>query len=154
MFLLGLEPCLWEGIQFTKLLLHKYKLPFIPIHHMEAHALMPRLFDPAMKFPFLTLLVSGGHCILALVEAENKFWRLGESIDISPGNFIDKVARKLGLFQINDGFTSGGALLEHFAKGGDPHRFEFIMKSVQEHCKRNKTCDFSFAGITLDFSLR
>jgi N6-L-threonylcarbamoyladenine synthase len=71
----GLEPCLWEGIQFTKLLLKKYKLPFIPVHHMEAHALMPRLFDKNIQYPFLTLLISGGHCILALVENETKFYR-------------------------------------------------------------------------------
>lgn len=81
----GLEPCLWEGIKFTKQLLDKYKLPFIPIHHMEAHALTSRLFDKNIKYPFLTLLISGGHCLLALAESYNKFYRLGESLDISPG---------------------------------------------------------------------
>lgn len=81
----GLEPCLWEGIKFTKLLLNKYKIPFIPIHHMEAHALTSRLFDKNVKYPFLTLLISGGHCLIALAESFNTFYRLGESIDISPG---------------------------------------------------------------------
>lgn len=145
----GLEPCLWEGVQFTKRLLYKYKLPFIPIHHMEGHALTPRLFDKDIQFPFLTLLISGGHCLLALVENEDKFLRLGESIDISPGNFIDKIARKLGLLHINEAFTSAGALLEHLAKQGDPQSFPHIIRSVQEHCWRNKTCDFSFAGIKI-----
>lgn len=142
----GLEPCLWEGIQFTKLLLKKYKLPFIPIHHMEAHALTPRLFNRNLKFPYLTLLISGGHCIIALVENENKFYRYGESIDISPGNFIDKIARQLGLFHLNEECSSGGALLELFAKNGDPDSFPRIIKSVVTYCKQNKNCDVSFAG--------
>jgi len=84
----GIEPCLWEGINFTKLLLKKYKLPFIPIHHMEAHALTNRLFANDLEFPYLTLLISGGHCILALVERHDKFYRLGECIDIAPGKNI------------------------------------------------------------------
>lgn len=81
----GLEPCLWEGIKFNILLLKKYKIPFIPIHHMEAHALTSRLFDKEIQFPFITLLISGGHCLIALVEDYNKFYKLGDSIDISPG---------------------------------------------------------------------
>jgi N6-L-threonylcarbamoyladenine synthase len=52
---------------------------------MEAHALMGRMFDSDIKYPFLTLLISGGHCLLALVESPEKFYRLGESVDISPG---------------------------------------------------------------------
>ena len=142
----GLEPCLWEGIQFTKLLLNKYGLPFVPIHHMEAHALMPRLFDAEIKFPFLTLLISGGHCIVALVESETKFHRLGQSIDISPGNFIDKISRKLGLFHMREDLTSGGALMEFYAKSGDPNSYEYLVRSMQAHCKKYKDCDFSYAG--------
>ena len=142
----GLEPCLWEGIQFTKLLLKKYKLPFIPIHHMEAHALTPRLFNKNLKFPYLTLLISGGHCIIALVAKENEFYRYGESIDISPGNFIDKIARQLGLFQLNQEYSSGGALLELYAKNGDPDSFPRIIRSAVTYCKQNKNCDVSFAG--------
>lgn len=81
----GLEPCLWEGIKFSILLLKKYKIPFIPVHHMEAHALTSRLFDKEIQFPFITLLISGGHCLIALVENHSKFYKLGDSIDISPG---------------------------------------------------------------------
>jgi N6-L-threonylcarbamoyladenine synthase len=102
----GLEPCLWEGlnlincmmfpfidlyleiflgIKFTILLLKKYKVNLIPIHHMESHALMGRMFDQSVKYPFLTLLISGGHCLLSLVESPEKFLRFGESVDISPG---------------------------------------------------------------------
>lgn len=114
---------------------------------MEAHALMPRLLDRDIRFPFLTLLISGGHCILALVENDRKFLRLGESIDISPGNFIDKTARKLGLFHLNDECTSGGALMELYAKNGNPDSFPRMIKSVENHCKKMKNCDFSYAGI-------
>jgi N6-L-threonylcarbamoyladenine synthase len=84
----GLEVCLWEGINFTKILLQKYKKPLIPIHHMESHALTPRLFDKDLKFPYLTLLISGGHSILALVNDYNKFIRLGDGLDVSPGIFF------------------------------------------------------------------
>lgn len=55
---------------------------------MEAHALTGRMFDSNLKYPFLTLLVSGGHCLLALVVEPEKFLRLGESIDISPGKLF------------------------------------------------------------------
>ena len=83
----GLEPCLWEGVKFTRLLLRKHKLPFIPIHHMEAHALTCRMFD-SVPYPYLTLLISGGHCLLALVKGFDDFSRLGETVDISPGNHV------------------------------------------------------------------
>ena len=82
----GLEPCLWEGINFAKLLLKRHpRLVFIPVHHMQAHALTCRLFDRHIEFPFLTLLISGGHCLLALVSDFDKFEILGQSVDISPG---------------------------------------------------------------------
>ena len=142
----GLEPCLWEGIDFTKLLLKKYRLPFVGIHHMESHALISRLFDDEIRFPFLTLLISGGHCIIALVKSENEFFRLGESIDTSPGLFIDKIARHLGLFELNENVSSGGALMEIFSKTGDPDRFPEITKMMRNYCSKNKNCDFTFAG--------
>jgi N6-L-threonylcarbamoyladenine synthase len=85
----GLEICLWEGINFTKLLLNVRKLPIIPIHHMEAHALTSRLFDPTLKFPFLTLLISGGHSLLVFVEDNERFYALGRSLDSSPGFFFN-----------------------------------------------------------------
>jgi len=81
------------------------------------------------------------------VENEAKFLRLGESVDISPGNFIDKIARKLGLFHLTEtGSLSGGALLEFYAKKGDPDSFPYLVKSVEEHCRKHKNCDFSFSG--------
>ena len=145
----GLEPCLWEGIQFTKLILKKHKLPFIPIHHMEAHALVAKLDNPNIEYPFLTLLISGGHCLLAVCENENNFLRLGTTIDIAPGNFIDKLARKLGLFNLEslDNNLSGGALIELMAgPTGDPYAYKAIIRMVENYCRQNKNCDFSFSG--------
>lgn len=85
----GLEPCLWEGINFSKLLLKKHThLLFVPVHHMQAHALTCRLVDANIRFPFLTLLISGGHCLLALVRDHQTFEILGQSVDISPGDLI------------------------------------------------------------------
>ena len=60
---------------------------------------------------------------------------------------IDKMARKLGLFHLSEtGDLSGGALLEAYAEKGDPDSFAHLIKSVEEHCKRTKNCDFSFSG--------
>lgn len=82
----GLEPCLWEGINFTKQFLKKHNnLVFVPVHHMQAHALTCRLLDPKIKFPYLTILISGGHCILALVKDYDYFQVLGQTLDVSPG---------------------------------------------------------------------
>lgn len=94
----GIEPCLYEGIQFTELLLKRFKKPFIPIHHMEAHALTARLFEKELKYPFLTLLISGGHSIICLCDDYNKFERLGQATDISPGNSINLEHRIMIIF--------------------------------------------------------
>ncbi|CAF0886628.1 unnamed protein product [Brachionus calyciflorus] len=144
----GLEPCLWEGIKFSILLLKKYKIPFIPIHHMEAHALTSRLFDQNIKYPFLTLLVSGGHCLIALVESFDKFYKLGESIDISPGNCIDKISRQLGLYETSKyDCSSGGALMEKYAINGDDSSYPTMTNMIKNYCHKNKDCNFSYTGL-------
>ena len=136
----GLEICLWEGINFTKQLLRNYNRKFIPIHHMEAHALTSRLFEVNLKFPFLTLLISGGHCLLVLVEDYDKFVRLGESIDSSPGVYIDKVARELGLFELmrasSDELMSGGEMVERMAaqSSSDLGEYAKILESNRLFC--------------------
>ncbi len=140
----GLEICLWEGIHFAKLLLKKYQLPFIPIHHMEAHALTSRLFDSSLEFPFLTLLISGGHSLLVLAEDYDKFSLLGGSLDNSPGLYFDKVARDLGLFEIdsqhgdvNNKNMSGGALVEKYASKTDQinkELFNSMTEAVKNFC--------------------
>ena len=88
---------------------------------MEAHALTARLFSP-VRFPFLTLLVSGGHCILAVCESVNKYYRLGQTLDDAPGEALDKAARvlRLHLHPLGKEEGCGGKVLEHVAQRGYP----------------------------------
>ncbi|XP_027444862.1 probable tRNA N6-adenosine threonylcarbamoyltransferase, mitochondrial isoform X2 [Zalophus californianus] len=85
----GLALSLGVGLSFSLQLVHQLKKPFIPIHHMEAHALTIRLLNK-VEFPFLVLLISGGHCLLALVRGVSDFLLLGKSLDIAPGDMLDK----------------------------------------------------------------
>uniref|UniRef100_A0A8D0LA94 N(6)-L-threonylcarbamoyladenine synthase n=1 Tax=Sphenodon punctatus TaxID=8508 RepID=A0A8D0LA94_SPHPU len=86
----GLALSLGVGLEYSLKLVDQYKKPFIPIHHMEAHALTIRLTNP-VEFPFLVLLLSGGHCILAVAQGVSDFLLLGQSLDIAPGDMLDKV---------------------------------------------------------------
>lgn len=79
------------GIKYGKYLCRKYRKPFIPIHHMEAHALTARMHDKAVEYPFLVLLISGGHCLVAVCKDVNEFLLLGQSLDDAPGEAFDKV---------------------------------------------------------------
>ena len=91
---------------------------------MEAHALTARLFFP-VRFPFLVLLVSGGHCILAVCESVDKYHRLGQTLDDAPGEALDKAARMLRLHLHPLGKEAGGGkALESVAQLGDPTRYE------------------------------
>jgi tRNA A37 threonylcarbamoyltransferase TsaD len=90
-------------------------LPLVPVHHLEAHALVTRLFDPGVAYPFLTLLVSGGHCMLVLAEGLGEYRALGTTLDDSVGEAYDKVARML---RVESGAGHGGAALERLAKRG------------------------------------
>ena len=94
-------------------------LPLVPVHHLEAHALVTRLFDPAVAYPFLTLLVSGGHCMLVLAEGLGEYRTLGTTLDDSVGEAYDKVARML---RVESGAGHGGAALEWLAKRGRVRR--------------------------------
>lgn len=78
-------------MKYGKHLCRQHNKPFIPIHHMEAHALTARMQDNTIQFPFLVLLISGGHCLLAVAEKVDKFLLLGESMDDAPGEAFDKV---------------------------------------------------------------
>lgn len=86
----GLALSLGVGLDYSLKLVKKYKIPFIPIHHMEAHALTVRLTN-RVEFPFLVLLLSGGHCILAVAQGVSDFLLLGQTLDIAPGDMLDKV---------------------------------------------------------------
>ncbi|XP_019596311.2 tRNA N6-adenosine threonylcarbamoyltransferase, mitochondrial isoform X2 [Rhinolophus sinicus] len=138
----GLALSLGVGLSFSLQLVDKFKKPFIPIHHMEAHALTIRLTNK-VEFPFLVLLISGGHCLLALVRGVSDFLLLGKSLDIAPGDMLDKVARRLSLIKHPECSTmSGGKAIEHLAKQGNKLHFDF-----KPPMQRAKNCDFSFTGL-------
>lgn len=145
----GLPLSLHVGVEFAKKLAIKYNKPLIPIHHMEAHALIGLLSDRSLSFPFLALLISGGHAQLAWVHDVNTFFLLGESIDDAPGESMDKIARQLKVRNLGPPFDniSGGAALELLAKDGDPKRFFDQHTFIPLHKYRN--CDFSFAGFKM-----
>lgn len=109
--------------------------PFLAVNHLEAHALTARLVEP-VAFPFLLLLVSGGHCQLLSVEGVGRYVRLGTTIDDAVGESFDKTAKLLGL-----GFP-GGPAVERAAKDGDARRFD-----LPRPMWRKPGCDFSFSGL-------
>ncbi|MBY8977341.1 tRNA (adenosine(37)-N6)-threonylcarbamoyltransferase complex transferase subunit TsaD [Rhodobacteraceae bacterium NNCM2] len=110
-------------------------LPLIGVNHLEGHALTPRLTD-GIAYPYLLLLVSGGHCQLIAVEALGRYRRLGGTIDDAPGEAFDKTARLLGL-----GFP-GGPEVEAAALAGDAGRFDFPKPLLDRD-----GCDMSFSGL-------
>ncbi|WP_448582948.1 tRNA (adenosine(37)-N6)-threonylcarbamoyltransferase complex transferase subunit TsaD [Thermaurantiacus sp.] len=110
--------------------------PFVPVNHLEAHALSPRLVDSGLGFPYLLLLISGGHCQLLGVEAVGRYRRLATTIDDAAGEAFDKVAKLLGL-----GFP-GGPALEALARGGDPTAV-LLPRPLVGSCEPH----FSFAGL-------
>ena len=110
-------------------------IPFIAVNHLEAHALTARLTDGVL-FPYLLLLISGGHCQLLAVEGVGRYRRYGTTIDDAVGEAFDKSAKLLGL-----GFP-GGPALEALARGGDPKRIELPCPMFGR-----PGCDFSFSGL-------
>ncbi|XP_042301596.1 probable tRNA N6-adenosine threonylcarbamoyltransferase, mitochondrial [Sceloporus undulatus] len=138
----GLALSLGVGLDYSLELVEKYKKPFIPIHHMEAHALTVRLTNH-VEFPFLVLLLSGGHCILAVAQGVSDFLLLGQTLDIAPGDMLDKVARRLSLQKHPDcSGLSGGKAVEKMAKQGNGLHYEFKVPM-----ERHSDCNFSFAGL-------
>ena len=110
--------------------------PLIAVNHLEGHALSPRLTEK-LDFPYLLLLVSGGHTQLLIVEGVGRMTRLGSTIDDAAGEAFDKTAKVMGL-----GFP-GGPAVERFAQRAEaPDRFE-----LPRMLARDKSCDFSFAGL-------
>jgi len=90
----GLALSLGIGLQFSLQFVREHRKPFIPIHHMEAHALTARMLQP-LAFPFLVLLISGGHSLLALARGIDDFLLLGQGLDEAPGDAMDKVGHLL-----------------------------------------------------------
>ncbi|XP_066143306.1 tRNA N6-adenosine threonylcarbamoyltransferase, mitochondrial isoform X2 [Euwallacea fornicatus] len=140
----GLPLSLLIGTKYGKYLCKKYRKPFIPIHHMEAHALTARLTEKFLQFPFLVLLISGGHCLIALAQSVDKFLLLGHSIDDAPGEAFDKMARRMKLKNLPEYATlSGGQAIELAAsKADNPLQFNF-----NPPMQNYKDCTFSFSGV-------
>ncbi|WP_207484661.1 tRNA (adenosine(37)-N6)-threonylcarbamoyltransferase complex transferase subunit TsaD [Arenibaculum pallidiluteum] len=124
------------GVMTAKAIASVRRLPFVAVNHLEAHALTARLTDPELRFPYLLLLVSGGHCQLLAVEGVGRYRRLGTTIDDAAGEAFDKAAKLMGL-----GYP-GGPALERAAQGGDPARFD-----LPRPMKGRPGCDFSFSGL-------
>jgi len=110
-------------------------LPYVAVNHLEGHALTARLTDD-VAFPYLLLLVSGGHCQLLAVEGVGRYRLYGSTVDDAVGEAFDKTAKLLGL-----GFP-GGPAVERAARAGDPARFALPRPMVGR-----PGCDFSFSGL-------
>ena len=109
--------------------------PFLAINHLEAHALAIRLTEE-VDFPYLLLLVSGGHCQLLVCSGVGRYTRLGTTLDDAAGEALDKAAKLIGL-----GYP-GGPAIEAAARDGDPYRFV-----LPRPMKGRPGCDFSFSGL-------
>jgi len=132
----GLIGGVMVGLVTGKALAHAAGKPLVAVNHLEGHALSPRLADPDLEFPYLLLLVSGGHCQLLFVEGVGRYRRLATTIDDAAGEAFDKTAKLLGL-----GFP-GGPAVERAAKAGDAMAVKLprpLFGSVEPH--------FSFAGL-------
>ncbi len=131
----GLIGGVMVGVMAAKGISLATERPFIAVNHLEAHALSARLSDD-IAFPYLLLLVSGGHCQLLCVEGVGTYRRLGTTVDDALGEAFDKTAKMLGI-----GYP-GGPAVEAAAKAGDPKRFSLPRPMIGR-----PGCDFSFSGL-------
>ncbi len=131
----GLIGGVFVGVMTAKAIAAARVLPFIAVNHLEGHALTVRLTDD-VAFPYLLLLISGGHCQLLVVEGVGRYRRLGGTVDDAVGEAFDKSAKLLGL-----GYP-GGPALERAAVGGDPDRFKLPRPMLGRD-----SLDFSFSGL-------
>ncbi len=131
----GLIGGVLAGVMCAKGLAAATGKPLVGVNHLAGHALTPRLTD-GLAFPYLMLLVSGGHCQFLLVEGPDRFRRLGGTIDDAPGEAFDKAARLLGLPQ------PGGPAIEAEARTGTPTRFALPRPLLDR-----PGCDMSFSGL-------
>ena len=132
----GLRGPLLTGAALAQALGLGWGIPCIGVHHMEAHLLINLLEDPAPSFPFLTLLISGGHCLIIRADDFSEYKVLGQSRDDAVGEAFDKVAKLLDL-----GYP-GGPKIEELATRGDPNAFNFPRPMTKE-----SHLDFSFSGL-------
>ena len=132
----GLVGALLVGATVARSLAYAWNIPAIGVHHMEGHLLAPMLEENPPDFPFVALLVSGGHTQLVRVDGVGRYKLLGESIDDAAGEAFDKTAKLLGLDY------PGGAALARLALNGTPNRFAFPRPMTDR-----PGLDFSFSGL-------
>ena len=132
----GLVGALLVGSTVARSLAYAWNVPAIGVHHMEGHLLAPMLEENPPNFPFVALLVSGGHTQLVRVDGVGRYELLGESIDDAAGEAFDKTAKLLGLDY------PGGAALARLALNGTPNRFVFPRPMTDR-----PGLDFSFSGL-------
>ena len=131
----GLIVCLTVGLNFGKALSSSLNIPFIGVNHLEGHALSPKL-NSKLNYPYLLLLISGGHSQYLSVNDLGNYKRLGTTIDDALGEAFDKTAKLLGIE------FPGGPKLEEFAKKGDPNKFDLPKPIINKG-----GCNLSFAGL-------
>ena len=161
----GLEPALWTGIVFAKELALKYKVPIIPVNHMEGHVLSvfgknAGIFSiPKIQFPVLSLLVSGGHTELVLVKDWGKYQIIGQTLDDACGEAFDKVARMMELpypggpeisklaqrARTTSQIQQNSAALPSLR--GQGHGPNFVVSALPRPMMYSKNFDFSFSGL-------
>ncbi|MBI6548821.1 tRNA (adenosine(37)-N6)-threonylcarbamoyltransferase complex transferase subunit TsaD [Xenorhabdus lircayensis] len=132
----GLVGALLVGATIGRSLAFAWDVPAIPVHHMEGHLLAPMLEENSPEFPFVALLVSGGHTQLISVTGIGEYKLLGESVDDAAGEAFDKTAKLLGLDY------PGGPVLSHMAQQGKAGRFVFPRPMTDR-----PGLDFSFSGL-------
>ncbi|WP_373818580.1 tRNA (adenosine(37)-N6)-threonylcarbamoyltransferase complex transferase subunit TsaD [Glaesserella sp.] len=132
----GLVGALLVGSTIARSLAYAWNVPALGVHHMEGHLLAPMLEEKVPEFPFIALLVSGGHTQLVKVDNVGEYELLGESIDDAAGEAFDKTAKLLGLDY------PGGAALAKLAEQGLPNRFVFPRPMTDR-----PGLDFSFSGL-------
>lgn len=132
----GLSGALLVGASVAQGIAWSFGLPSIPIHHLEGHLLSPLLAQPAPQFPFIALLVSGGHTQIMQVNSVGDYKLLGETLDDAAGEAFDKTAMLLGL-----GYP-GGPALSKLAEKGNPKAYSFPRPMLH-----SKDLDFSFSGL-------
>ena len=131
----GLIVCLTVGLNFGKTIAASLNKPFIAVNHLEGHALSPKLNND-LEFPYLLLLISGGHTQYLSVESLGKYKRLGTTIDDALGEAFDKTAKIIGIE------FPGGPKIEKYAEQGDKNRF-----NLPRPILNRGGCNLSFAGL-------
>ena len=131
----GLIVCLSVGLSFSKAIASSLNKPFIAVNHLEGHALSPRL-NTKLPYPYLLLLISGGHTQFLSVNGLGKYKRLGTTIDDAVGEAFDKTAKMLGID------FPGCPQIEIYAEKGDPYKYE-----LPKPIFHRGGCNLSFAGL-------